>query len=91
MCRICDLRQKEVINIIDGARLGYVEDVELDVSNGRILSVVIPGSCRFFGRFGQEADYVIPWGDIQKIGDDIILVCYDLPPRTAPQKFKLFK
>ena len=29
--RICDLREKEVINICDGERLGFVEDVEFDI------------------------------------------------------------
>lgn len=31
--RICDLRQKEVINIKDCKRLGYVCDIEFDLKN----------------------------------------------------------
>ena len=33
--RICDLRQKEVINIKDCKRLGYVCDIEFDCSGHR--------------------------------------------------------
>ena len=32
--RICDLRQKEVINIKDCKRLGYVCDIEFDRKTG---------------------------------------------------------
>ena len=73
-CRIADLRCKEVINICDGCRLGFVEDVVVEVVDGRILAIVVPGPCRFLGLFGREDDYVIGWDCIIRIGDDIILV-----------------
>lgn len=78
-CRIANLRCKEVINLCDGCRLGYVGDVEIDVLCGRVVAIVVPGRCRFFGLFGREDDYIIPWESIEKIGDDIILVRYDVP------------
>ena len=34
--RICDLKEKEVINVCDGRRLGFVEDVEFDLCSGCI-------------------------------------------------------
>jgi YlmC/YmxH family sporulation protein len=74
MCRITDLRCKEVINVADGCRLGYAKDVEFDVLTGKIAAIIVPGPCRFFGLFGREDDYVIPWGAIRRIGEDIILV-----------------
>ena len=73
-CRIADLRCKEVINICDGSRLGFVDDVVVEVVDGRILAIVVPGPCRFLGLFGREDDYVIGWDCIIRIGDDIILV-----------------
>ena len=73
-CRIADLRCKEVINVCTGFRLGYVSDVIFDVVSGQLLSLVVPGPCRFFGIFGRGDDYVIPWRCIRRIGDDIILV-----------------
>lgn len=87
-CRIVDLRCKEVINLCDGARLGYIGDVEVDVVCGRVVAVVVPGRCRLFGLLGREEDYVIPWEAIEKIGDDIVLVRYDLPiPRRERKKW----
>lgn len=73
-CRIADFRYKEVVNISTGFRMGFVCDVVLDTVTGQILSVVVPGPCRFFGILGREEDYVIPWECIRKIGADIILV-----------------
>ena len=72
--RTLDLRQKEVVNITDGKRLGYVYDIEMDMQDGRVISIIIPGDSRFLGFFGKNNDYIIPWANIKKIGMDIILV-----------------
>lgn len=78
MSRIVDLREKEVINIRDCARLGYVTDVEIDIKTGCILKIIIAGPCKIFGLFGREKEYIINWCDIKKIGDDIIIVDVDI-------------
>ena len=72
------LRCKEVINLCDGARLGYVSDLELNSESGQIFSLVVPSPGRFFGLFGSGGEYVIPWPCIRRIGDDLILVDADL-------------
>lgn len=72
--RFSCFRCKEVINVCDGCRLGYISDLEFDTECGRVLAIVIPGPCRFFGLFGREEDYVVPWSCIRCIGEDIILV-----------------
>ncbi|HAA24576.1 MAG TPA: YlmC/YmxH family sporulation protein [Ruminiclostridium sp.] len=74
IARIAELRQKEVINISDGRRLGFVKDAEFSLETGRILSIVLPGPYSFFRLFGKETELVIPWKDVRKIGEDIILV-----------------
>ena len=74
MERIADLQCKEVVNITDGCRLGYVSDVEIDILTGKIVAIVVPGKCRFFGLFGRADDYVITWQCIRRFGEDIILV-----------------
>ena len=73
VCRIADLRMKEVINVSDSRRLGYVGDAEFDAETGRMLTLIVPGAARVLGLFGRE-EYVIPWDSIQRIGEDIILV-----------------
>ena len=72
--RVTDLRCKEVINVTDGLRLGFVSDVEILLPEGKVLALVVPGPCRFFGLFGRKDDFVIPWNCIRRIGSDIILV-----------------
>jgi len=68
-----DFKHKEVINIKDGSRLGYVQDVDADLETGTITSIIVPGNNRFFGLFSSN-EIVIPWTNIKRISDDIILV-----------------
>jgi len=79
MVRIYDMKQKEIINIIDGSRLGYICDIEIDLREGRIVKIIVPGPGKIFGMFGREMEYQIPWSCIKKIGEDIILV--DIDPK----------
>ena len=81
-CRMVELRYKEVINICDGCRIGYVGDVEVLLPEGRVAALVVPGPCRFFGLFGRGEEYYIPWECIKQIGDDIILI--DKPAQRRP-------
>lgn len=80
--RICDLRQKEVINSKDCKRLGFVADVDFNIETGCILAIIVPGPGCFCGFLGREKEYVIPFCDIKKIGDDIILVDVSLKDVT---------
>lgn len=72
-CSTADLRGLEIINLCDGTRLGYATDFEFDREDARILALVVPGSCGFLG-FGREEDLIIPWHQIECIGEDTILV-----------------
>lgn len=72
--RICDLREKEVINVCDCKCIGYVIDVDIDECTGLIRAIIVPGPGRIFGIFGRDFEYIIPWCDIVKIGPDVILV-----------------
>jgi YlmC/YmxH family sporulation protein len=71
---VSDLKLKEVINVIDGKRLGAITDIEIDVESGRLTAIVVPGNSRFLGLFGRNEDVIIPWEKINKIGFDVILV-----------------
>ena len=72
--RIAELRYKEVISVEDGARYGYVGDMEVDLETGQVRALVVPGRRRFFGLLGREDDRYIPWGTVRRFGEDIILV-----------------
>ncbi len=69
-----ELRTKEVIHIGDGERLGFVSDIEIDAVTGRVISISVPGTYKFFGLLGKESDRRIPWENLKKIGDDLVIV-----------------
>lgn len=73
MFKSSDLREKDVINISDGKKLGKVCDLDVDVKTGKVDAIVVPAPFSVGSIFSKEKDYVIPW-DIKKIGEDVILV-----------------
>lgn len=84
--RFLDLCDREVINAKDCKCLGYIKDLEIDVNCGQICAVVIPGPGRYFGCFGKDYEFTIPWVKIIRIGPDIVLV--DLDEREVRRKLQ---
>lgn len=82
VCKISDLRDKQVICVCNGIALGPVCDVEFDTSCGKLISIVVFGRCRCMGLFGREEDIIIPWNEIKVIGPDTILVGIN-PPQNS--------
>ena len=74
MVRLDELEEKEVINIRDGARLGFVCDLELDLACGKICAFYVCCQSRFFCFSGRDAVFRVPWEKIYRIGCDFILV-----------------
>ena len=82
MCEnFSDLRCKEVICLRDGRRLGFVSDARIEIPEGNVIALIVPGPCRFFGLLGHKEDFLIPWHCIRRIGPDIILV--DIKPEEC--------
>lgn len=48
-----DFKHKEVINIKDGRRLGFVQDVTANLEGGMITSIIVPGSTKFLGMLSR--------------------------------------
>lgn len=69
-----DFNHKEVINVNNAKRLGYVQDVCADLETGTITSIIVPGEKKLKNMFSQNENIEIPWQNIRCIGDDIILV-----------------
>ena len=66
-------------------------DVEVEVPEGQVKAIVVPGKGRFFGLIGRSEDFVIPWNAIRRVGDDIILVdCKPAECRCPRPKPKFF-
>ncbi|MCM1578130.1 MAG: YlmC/YmxH family sporulation protein [Ruminococcus sp.] len=73
-CTFSELRSLEVINVEDGSKIGYVDDMEIDCDTGAVSSLIINGRARLMGIMGREEDIVIDLGDIKRIGEDTVLV-----------------
>jgi len=74
MFKTSDLREKDVINILDGKKIGKVCDFEVDLQNGKVEAIIVPAPFSVGSLFSKDKDYVIPWTKIKKIGEDVILV-----------------
>ena len=69
-----DFKHKEVVNIIDGKKMGYVQDVYADLKTGKITHIVVPSGKKNMKIFSQDEGIKISWEKIKCIGEDLILV-----------------
>ena len=74
-----DLRAKEVVNLQNGTRMGKIIDMIIDSNGKNVLGLVVPGVRRLFR---SAEDIFIPWCNISKIGNDVILVSLDISSLT---------
>jgi len=90
VCSLSDLKNKEVINLKNGAKLGYVDDAEINTTEATILALIVYGRPRFFGLFGRDDDIIIKCKDIALIGEDTILVSFeDIVINTKKRSFSV--
>ncbi len=74
ICSLDDIKNKEVIDIITGERLGYIDDVEMNIETSGIVALIILGREKFWGLLGKEEDVIIPCKEIEVIGNDVLLI-----------------
>lgn len=80
-----ELRCKEVINCIDGVKLGYVADLEFCRENGQIEAFLVPEPGGCFGCFVNKV-IRIPYCNVVRIGPDVIVVKHQPPPPPGRKK-----
>lgn len=69
-----ELKQKDVINVMDGKRLGKPIDV-LFTEGACIEAIVVPDAFNIMTCLSKNKNGIeIPWERVQRIGDDVILV-----------------
>lgn len=54
-----DIRCKEIINVRNGCRIGFPDDIEFENCTAKICRLIVYGKARFFGLFGREEDICI--------------------------------
>lgn len=80
----CELRGKEVINVSDGKRLGRIIDIVFETNCGKVLGFIVPCYNRSWNIFKNADDIFIPFNNVCKFGDDVILVNVFVPNRHPP-------
>ena len=71
--KLSDLQHKNVINLFDGKNIGNIIDINVD-SNGKIIELVIEKHRFILFYFFSKKEFKVKWSEIEKIGEDVILV-----------------
>ena len=91
--RLSDLQHKDVINIIDGSKVGNIIDIKID-SAGNMEGLIVEKSKFIVSMFSTKNELEIKWEQIEKIGEDVILVnvkiwCYNINGDEVMKKIKI--
>ncbi len=70
--RLSELQSKKIISMTNGKNVGSIIDVNIN-KNGQIESLIIESSKGIFS-LNKDIDVKIYWNEIEKIGEDVILV-----------------
>lgn len=73
---LSDFEDKAVVNVADGSQLGFVDDLKFDPITGRIFAIIVEEDTGIFCFFRKPDSYEIPWNQVIKIGEDVIIVNY---------------
>lgn len=66
-----ELKEKEIINVCDGKKLGHIIDIVFDNENGIVRGIIVPGERKLFKK---SDDIFIPLEKLKRIGDDVVLI-----------------
>ena len=71
--RLSELQHKDVVNLNDGKKIGNIIDVSIN-SDGNMSGLIVEKSKFFISMFTNHNEIEISWNQIEKIGEDVILV-----------------
>ncbi len=75
--RLSELQSKDIISVNDGKKIGNIIDINID-NNGKLDSLIVEKSKFIISRFSTSNEIEIKWIQIEKIGEDVILVNLNL-------------
>lgn len=71
--RLSELQHKDVINTLNGRKIGNIIDVSIN-DDGKMSGLIVEKTKFFISWFSNHNEVEINWNQIEKIGDDVILV-----------------
>lgn len=71
---LSDLQNKDLVNIVDGKKIGNIIDAKFNIDSGLIEKLIIEPSKSLFSLKNNVLE--ISYSSIDKIGEDVILVKY---------------
>lgn len=74
VCTLEELRNKDVINVVNGENLGRIDDLQMDAQTASITALILYGRPRFLGILGPRDNCIIDFHQIRLVGKDVILV-----------------
>lgn len=74
MIKATQLETKDIVNLADGAKLGPVKDLHIDLETGKVVALVLQAPRKYLGLMRSGRDMVIPWDLVKKFGLDTVLV-----------------
>ena len=72
-----ELQTFDVVNVIDGDKLGRIIDLEINYDTGKILSFTVSPNT-FVSFFMKNKNIVIPWENVVKVGTEVIIVNHEV-------------
>lgn len=69
---LSDLQNKDIINMIDGKKIGNIIDAKFDIKSGMIDKLIVEPTKGLFSL--KNSGLEISFHEIKKIGEDVILV-----------------
>lgn len=71
--RLSELQNKSVVNLIDGKNIGNIIDLSID-ETGKAIGLIVEKHKFLISYFSSQKEFSIKWNQIEKIGEDVILV-----------------
>lgn len=72
--KLSEIESKDVVNVINGSKLGKVIDLEVNIESGKIEKLIVANQLRFSSFFNSNNNVVILFEDIIKVGKEVIIV-----------------
>lgn len=71
--RLSDLQSKDIVALEDGKKIGNIIDILID-DKGNMIALIVQKSKFLNNIFSAQSEIEIKWKQVQKIGEDVILV-----------------